>query len=372
MNKKSIGLALSGGGFRASVFHIGVLKYLAEKEKLEEVSYISTVSGGSLLIGLIYSLNNYKWPSSKEFLEIVLPELEKKLTETSLFKDALKNLFKSSNLKYILNRANLLSYTLEKNWGINEYINNINSFPKLVFNATTSETGKSWRFSNDKMGDYISGYVENPNMKISDIMAISAAFPAGIGPFKLKSSDYKWFKYKNWNDMKKNNCTPIYENIHLYDGGVYDNLGVEPMISNTSDDSFLRKDIDYLIVSDASKPLSKCKHSKSKIKRTIRLLDITTDQTRSLRARMLFKEFSNSRNGLYIKIGHTKEKIFSDKKISYKKDSFKDLRFLNKEASSIAESYPTNLNKVTSDKYKNLLEHGYAVMSATSFAYDFK
>ena len=55
-----IGLALSGGGFRASIFHMGVLKYLAEKNKLEEISYISSVSGGSLLIGLIYSLNNNK------------------------------------------------------------------------------------------------------------------------------------------------------------------------------------------------------------------------------------------------------------------------------------------------------------------------
>ena len=60
MKKRNIGLALSGGGFRASIFHMGVLKYLAEKNKLEEISYISSVSEGSLLIGLIYSLNNNK------------------------------------------------------------------------------------------------------------------------------------------------------------------------------------------------------------------------------------------------------------------------------------------------------------------------
>ena len=60
MKKRNIGLALSGGGFRASIFHMGVLKYLAEKNKLEEISYISSVSGGSLLIGLLYSLNNNK------------------------------------------------------------------------------------------------------------------------------------------------------------------------------------------------------------------------------------------------------------------------------------------------------------------------
>jgi NTE family protein len=43
-----IGLALSGGGIRAAVFHLGVLRRLAEQEFLENVSQISTVSGGSL------------------------------------------------------------------------------------------------------------------------------------------------------------------------------------------------------------------------------------------------------------------------------------------------------------------------------------
>lgn len=46
-----LGLALSGGGFRASIFHIGVLKRLAELDLLREVSVISTVSGGSITGG---------------------------------------------------------------------------------------------------------------------------------------------------------------------------------------------------------------------------------------------------------------------------------------------------------------------------------
>jgi NTE family protein len=96
---------------------MGVLKYLAEKNKLEEISYISSVSGGSLLIGLIYSLNNNRWPSSKEYLEIILPKLRKKFTEKSLIKDVFKNLLKINNLKYIFHRVDLISYTLENNWG---------------------------------------------------------------------------------------------------------------------------------------------------------------------------------------------------------------------------------------------------------------
>ncbi len=50
-----LGLALSGGGFRASLFHIGVLASLAESDELRHVQVISTVSGGSI-IGAFYFL----------------------------------------------------------------------------------------------------------------------------------------------------------------------------------------------------------------------------------------------------------------------------------------------------------------------------
>lgn len=43
-----LGLALSGGGFRATAFHLGVLKRLRELKLLHEIDLISTVSGGSI------------------------------------------------------------------------------------------------------------------------------------------------------------------------------------------------------------------------------------------------------------------------------------------------------------------------------------
>lgn len=50
-----VGLALSGGGFRASLFHLGVLARLAEMDVLRSVEVLSTVSGGSI-IGAHYYL----------------------------------------------------------------------------------------------------------------------------------------------------------------------------------------------------------------------------------------------------------------------------------------------------------------------------
>ena len=51
--KATLGLALSGGGFRASFFHIGVLARLAELDLLRRVEALSTVSGGSI-VGALY------------------------------------------------------------------------------------------------------------------------------------------------------------------------------------------------------------------------------------------------------------------------------------------------------------------------------
>ena len=44
-----LGLALSGGGFRATLYHLGVVRYLRDTGILQEVSDIASVSGGSIL-----------------------------------------------------------------------------------------------------------------------------------------------------------------------------------------------------------------------------------------------------------------------------------------------------------------------------------
>jgi len=53
--RTKLGLSLAGGGFRASVFHLGVLRRMAELDLLRHVEVLSTVSGGSI-IGALYIL----------------------------------------------------------------------------------------------------------------------------------------------------------------------------------------------------------------------------------------------------------------------------------------------------------------------------
>ncbi|MEW6218922.1 MAG: tetratricopeptide repeat-containing protein [Thermodesulfobacteriota bacterium] len=54
-HRGKVGLALSGGGFRAALFHLGVLARLAECDVLRSVEVLSTVSGGSI-VGAHYYL----------------------------------------------------------------------------------------------------------------------------------------------------------------------------------------------------------------------------------------------------------------------------------------------------------------------------
>ena len=92
MGRRNIGIALSGGGIRALLFHLGLLKWIAEKRLLEYVNCISSVSGASLCIGMIYAHNNLKWPTSEEFIETVLPAIEKLLSEINLQRCAIRQL----------------------------------------------------------------------------------------------------------------------------------------------------------------------------------------------------------------------------------------------------------------------------------------
>lgn len=64
-----IGLALSGGGFRATLFHLGVVKLLRDVGLLKDVRRIGAVSGGSILAADLV-LKWDKYTDTKEEFEL--------------------------------------------------------------------------------------------------------------------------------------------------------------------------------------------------------------------------------------------------------------------------------------------------------------
>ncbi|MBI5938691.1 MAG: patatin-like phospholipase family protein [Betaproteobacteria bacterium] len=185
-----LGLALSGGGFRASLFHIGVLAALAEREMLHKVEVISTVSGGSI-IGAYYYLkvkrllegNRPGCPAptpdayrrivaeiERDFLAAVQKNIRLRLL-TNPFKNAKmlrEDYSRSDRMAELLNRhfyddaggePNIALRDIHiKPGGVDVKVAEFNAghehkIPILILNATSLNTGHTWHFTGAYVGE---------------------------------------------------------------------------------------------------------------------------------------------------------------------------------------------------------------------------
>ena len=86
-------------------------------------------------------------------------------------------------------------------------------------------------------------------------MAVSAAFPGGIGPLSIDTKDFSWKKRPGWGkNIAEVDISLPFRRLRLYDGGVYDNLGLEPYY-DTGERAPKYPDL-AIYVSDAGAPLS--------------------------------------------------------------------------------------------------------------------
>jgi NTE family protein len=341
----SIALALSGGGVRAIAFHLGVLRLLAERRLFEHVRRVSTVSGGSLLVGLLLHESGMKWPSSQDFVPTLYGRLRKRLCQRSMQWGAFRQLLKPWNCKFMLSRANLLALALEEEWGINDKLSDIPITPEWSLNGTTAETGKRFRFKRDSLGDYTLGYAAPRDFPLADAMAMSAAFPGGFGPLTLETDAFDWRRRSAWDDPPHTAVpvSPKYPRVRLYDGGVYDNLGLEPVFDSGRGRAKYVDDI--ILASDASAPLrSGFSFVALNPWRFKRLADIIGDQTRSLRVRTFSHYIQQSRGRgayFYINAAVSEESPCP--------------------SATFAAAFPTTLRRLSEHDFDRLSEHGYKV-----------
>nr|VFK57004.1 MAG: NTE family protein [Candidatus Kentron sp. TUN]VFK59862.1 MAG: NTE family protein [Candidatus Kentron sp. TUN]VFK64901.1 MAG: NTE family protein [Candidatus Kentron sp. TUN] len=366
--QRRIGIALSGGGMRSAAFHAGVFRYLAEQELLEQVAHVSSVSGGSLFTGLVYKENNYIWPSSENYLSLVFPRIRQQFTTKSLQARAISHLsLKPLNWQYSLSRANVLAKVIESVWEIDIPVCKISLFPSWSINGTTAETGRRFRIKDGRMGDYELGYAEVGDLSLASAMAMSAAFPGGIGPLAINPKHFDWRKRESWNSpaSEERPCTLPFRRLHLYDGGVYDNLGIEPMFDMGK--QILKTDttpvVDYLVVSDAGAPFARGKipHpvNPSRFKR---MADIMLDQTRALRVRAFVNFLQNNpSSGAYLQLGAIpNERI---KRLSEVRNTVDQqllaYPWLQRDDIQAAAAFPTTLHRLTETDFDLLARHGY-------------
>lgn len=354
-----IGIALSGGGVRATVFHLGILARLAEDDLLESISFISSVSGGSLAAGLVYGANDYTWPSSRKYLSEVLPAIRQKLTSATV---QWSYIWRSVVLPWRLvrGRAHVLAGVIEQQWGIRGTLNQLPTTPRWTINATCYETGKNWRFSQSRMGDYVTHYVVNPMFPLADAIAASAAVPGLIGPLVIRTKDYEWHALQTNGEL-----TPVVtpaKRYELWDGGVYDNLGLESLYKPTEG---LRSEVDFIIVSDASAQLEFAHRTLWRTlkpgHRALRLVNVATDQVRALRARSIVAEFTRTSGcGVYLRMGNTSDTIYAAAK-----QETPNFSFMKETAVKRATGMSTTLRQLKLEEYEALLRHGFEVADAT-------
>lgn len=352
-----IGLALSGGGVRAAVFHLGVLCRLAEEGLLESVAFVSTVSGGSLGTGLIYTLSGNRWPTSAEYLGSVLPEARRLLTNVGIQRDALFRLLLRPWRLLSSGWANVLSESLARRWGVRGLVSELPHRPRWIINATSYESGKNWRFAPRRMGDYLTGHVFEPPVPVADAMAASAGYPILIGFLVLETKDYAWNRYREGSTSETEPSDPGLRRLHLWDGGVYDNLGVEALFKPGR----LREGCNFLVVSDASGALGP--ERRYRIHRQARrLLSIAMDQVRSLRSRMLFDHFLNHPgSGVYLMMGGTAQKILREAGLSTQKIEEISTGCLPDDEVERVALFPTTLRKIKETEFDGLYRHGWEV-----------
>jgi len=274
-----IALALSGGGFRAVLFHVGVLWRLNELGTLGRLARISSVSGGSITSGLLA----VRWPRLA-FGEDGRSALFEAEVAAPLREFCARNIDVASVLSGAFNpfrsAGEAVADEYRKRLGLDASLQSLPDDPRFVFNATNYATGVSFRFSKPYAGDYRIGLIPKPRFDVATAVACSSAFPPVLAPIELDVRP---------EDFTKVDGADLYDQIDyrrrlmLADGGVYDNLGLETVWGR----------YETVLVSDAGKPFDIDAGIGTMAPRQLmRTMDIGLNQALALRKRMLIAAYA--------------------------------------------------------------------------------
>ncbi|MDQ3563220.1 MAG: patatin-like phospholipase family protein [Pseudomonadota bacterium] len=290
-----LGLALSGGGFRASFFHLGVLAQMAMQGLLRRVEVISAVSGGSI-IGALYYLHVKRLLESaadsdltdghyqqmverieRDFFAAVQTNIRMstfadpaanyrlrqpdcsrsdrlaELYNDRLYQGVLPGLqppIKIREVKIQPKGTNAGFHPEDDNHGRSAKV------PILLVNATTLNSGRNWRFTASRMGEpprdnALAREIDKKEIRLrrppsySDIpphqqdftlghaVAASACVPGIFPPLAISG-------------LYRDPETGGEIRVQLVDGGVHDNQGIQGLLD---------EDCTHFIVSDASRQM---------------------------------------------------------------------------------------------------------------------
>jgi NTE family protein len=338
-------LCLSGGGYRAMLFHVGMLWRLNELGYLPKLDRISSVSGGSITAGALavawsglrFDAHGVATNFNEQFVTPVLRMADTNVDVIAALIGFIPGLSASSHVEAEYRKHLFGHRTLQ----------DLPDRPEFVIDATNQQSGVLWRFLKRYMADYRVGMIKNPRVELAVAVAASSAFPPVLSPVRLtlKNSDY--VPNNGTYDLHR---PPFTTDVFLVDGGVYDNLGLEPVW----------KDYETILVSDGGQPFGPDpKPTTEKVGQTLRVLNIIQSQVRAMRTRTLVGDFkSGARKGAYWGIA---TKIASLK--------VPGALPCPPGKTVLLARYPTRLAKVPPAIQQRLINWGYAICDAAMRAF---
>jgi NTE family protein len=288
-----LGICLSGGGFRAALYALGVLRYLAEADELRKVRVISSVSGGSVATAALLSginRNDRDVLASGFVAEILEPFIDAvssaNLRNRAVRRWAPRRVLGGKPRNLVLGET--LGDALFPELGP---LSELPPSPQAIITATDLWAGRAFRFSRQFIGSWDAGYDEPPEqLRVSAAVAASAAAPPWIPALELPTLGLK---------LKPG----VPSVLRLTDGGVYDNLGVEWFQGWGSGRPRGAEFADDLIVVNASGPLRRDHGRLRGVRALNRSRKIQYAQTQATRVRWFVNELEAGRQrGSYLGI----------------------------------------------------------------------
>jgi NTE family protein len=221
--EEGIGLCLSGGGFRAMLFHLGAFRRLNELGLLSRLDRIASVSGGSIAAGALA----VAWPELEFDPAGVVTNFDAKVA-VPILNLSTKRIDVPAILLGILpfvNGAARAAAAYDKFLFRGKSLQDLPDHPRFSFTATSLQSGVLWRFAKEYAADWRVGRWAAPKLPLTDVVAASAAFPPYLSPAYVDVPE---------NAITSQSGSDLYGSAYtgrlcLTDGGVYDNLGLEPV-----------------------------------------------------------------------------------------------------------------------------------------------
>lgn len=253
-------LSMSGGGFRAMLYHIGALRRLNDAGLLAEIEVVSSVSGGSITAGMLAKA----WPDlefeqrdgergapirvAANLDELVEAPLAALAATTVDITSVLAGFFPGGSAADRV--ATFYDTELYRGVELPDLERQVSKsargpalrIPQFIFNATNLQTGELWQFRPRAMGGPVVGWTDPARVRLAHAVAASSAFPPFLSPLYLRPENLEPQSWHNCRlethvhatdpdlhtgrSLEPGEEAEFRHEVLLTDGGVRDNLGL--------------------------------------------------------------------------------------------------------------------------------------------------